>query len=509
MTENRHDQRLFWGCFAALVATSFGFIIRALVIDDWAMEFDLTETQKGEIFGVGLWPFAISIIFFSLIIDRIGYGRTMAFAFGCHIVSAIITITATGYGGLWVGQFVVALGNGAVEAVINPVVATMFVKDKTKWLNILHAGWPGGLVIGGLLVLIIVPGMSWQIKVGLIILPTIVYAIMLFGQKFPVQERVAAGVTHKDMLKEMGIIGALIAVSLIVFEVGNQFGFNLVTNLVLIALLTGVYGWYVKSLGRPLFIFLMLIMMPLATTELGTDSWVSDLMGPAMAEFGLKGGWVLVYTSFIMMVLRFCAGPIVHKFSPLGLLAICSLIAACGLVFLSVAATGWMILIAATLYGVGKTFFWPTMLGVVSERFPKGGAMTLNAMGGIGMLSVGIVGAVFLGHIQDDAIDKGLLAYDNENKTTLHAEFVTPADGIFGKYNALDGAKVGEASKDNQELIGDISAQAKKGALKTIAIFPIIMMVCFLGLILYFKSQGGYKAVDLGGEVKEGASTEA
>ncbi|MEM8712772.1 MAG: MFS transporter, partial [Planctomycetota bacterium] len=147
------DKLLFWACFIALIATAFGFIVRAMVIDDWAAEFQLSETQKGEIFGVGLWPFAISIVVFSLIIDRIGYGRAMVFAFVCHVASAIVTYFAQGYWSLWVGNFIVALGNGTVEAVINPVVATMFARNKTKWLNILHAGWPGGLVLGGLLTL--------------------------------------------------------------------------------------------------------------------------------------------------------------------------------------------------------------------------------------------------------------------------------------------------------------------------------------------------------------------
>ena len=126
---------------------------RAQIIGDWQTQFNLSETQKGELFGVGLWPFAISIVLFSLVIDKIGYGRAMIFAFLCHVSSAIITIFATGYWMLYVGTFVLALGNGTVEAVINPVVASMYSKEKTKWLNILHAGWPGGMVLGGILAL--------------------------------------------------------------------------------------------------------------------------------------------------------------------------------------------------------------------------------------------------------------------------------------------------------------------------------------------------------------------
>ena len=130
------DRLLFAGCFLALIATAFGFIVRAMLIDTWGVEFGLTQTQKGEIFGVGLWPFAISIILFSLVIDRVGYGKAMVFAFLCHVVSAWLTITAKDYDDLWLGTFIVALGNGTVEAVINPAVATMFRQEKTKWLNL-------------------------------------------------------------------------------------------------------------------------------------------------------------------------------------------------------------------------------------------------------------------------------------------------------------------------------------------------------------------------------------
>jgi len=110
----QNPQWLFWACFIALVATAFGFIIRTQIIGDWGVEFNLSETQKGELLGVGLWPFAISIVLFSFVIDKIGYGRAMVFAFVCHITSAILTIFANGYWMLYVGTFIVALGNGTV-----------------------------------------------------------------------------------------------------------------------------------------------------------------------------------------------------------------------------------------------------------------------------------------------------------------------------------------------------------------------------------------------------------
>ncbi len=494
------DKRLFWACFIALIATAFGFIVRALVIDDWAAEFNLTETQKGEIFGVGLWPFAISIVLFSLIIDKIGYGRAMVFAFLCHVVSAVVTIRAQGYWDLWIGNFIVALGNGTVEAVINPVVATMFVRNKTKWLNILHAGWPGGLVLGGLLTIALGTDTSWQIKVGLIFIPVVAYAIMMFGRTFPVNERVAAGVSFKAMLAEVGLLGALVVNYLMFAEVSKVFGWSDMTMWALIAVSTLGFGAYVQSIGNLLFVFLLLIMLPLATTELGVDSWITALMGPAMEEIGLQAGWVLVYTSFVMMVLRFNAGPIVHRISPLGLLAVSSVIAAVGLVTLS-SASGIMILVAATLYGLGKSFFWPTMLGVVAEQFPRGGALTLNAAGGVGMLGVGVVGAVFLGAIQDKQVSTDLASYDAANNTQLVEQYVTlDKESVLGAYTAVDPERVAAAPEKDQAAIEGIEAGAKKNALKTTAAFPVVMLFCYLLLILYFRSRGGYKAVELTSE---------
>ncbi len=489
----RRTSWLFWTCFIALVATSFGFIIRAQIIGDLGVHFNLSETQKGEILGVGLWPFALSIILFSLVIDKIGYGRSLAFAFICHVLSAIITIFATGYQMLYWGTFILALGNGAVEAVINPVVATIYPKDKTKWLNILHAGWPGGLVLGGLMALIMGPGADWRWKVGLIFIPAAFYGYMMIRAKFPVHERVKAGVPYKTMLQEVGIIGASIVVVIMIAEIGQIFNWTLALKIVISAVLIIGYGFYVRSFGRPLFILLLLIMLPLATTELGTDSWITELVTPVMAELGLQAGWILVYTAFIMMVLRFLAGPIVHRLSPLGLLVVCSAIAIVGLITLSKAA-GIMIFVAATIYALGKTFFWPTMLGIAAERFPKGGALTLNAIGGMGMLSVGVFGAVFLGNIQDKQIDRELF----QQNPAVHAKVVAEEkSSVFGKYKPLDQDKLVALESNDQLAVETIKTSAKKNALLTVAIFPAIMLICYITLILYFRSKGGYKAEEL------------
>lgn len=513
----RNEKLLFWACFASIVATAFGFIVRSQIVGDWARDYHLSATQVGSINGVGLWPFAISIVIFSLIIDKIGYGLAMGFAFLCHVSSAILTILvpmltkgddAQAYNLLYFSTFILALGNGTVEAVANPVVANLFPREKTKYLNMLHAGWPGGLVLGGIIA-ISMGKVGWQYKVGLIFLPVVTYAVLMLGRRFPISERVTAGVSFKAMLKEVGVIGSAIILAMIVRQIGDVFALPLAAQIGLWAALVLAYGFYVNfAPGQPMFILLMLIMIPLATTELGTDSWITPLMEPETVKLGrsmgltgveLSGGWVLVYTSLIMLVLRFFAGPIVHKLSPLGLLAAASVIAACGLMFLS-ASTGLTIILAATLYGLGKAFFWPTMLGVAAEQFPKGGALTLNTLGGLGMLAVGVLGAPFQGFIQDTKVDKDLAAKD----PVVYEKVINPAKGsIFGQYRAVDEDKVKALPEEGKAEVTAIQDASKRNVLVVTAIFPCLMLVCYLGLIAYFRTRGGYKPQIIIGEKEE------
>ncbi|HMN46016.1 MAG TPA: MFS transporter [Povalibacter sp.] len=495
-TQPTHNT-LFITCFAALVATSFCFVLRAFVVDDWGHEFNLSATQKGELLGVGLWPFSISIVLLSLLIDRVGFRAVLWVAVACHLIGTTTTLLATGYWSLYVGTFVLALGNGAVEAAVNPLIATAYRHDKTKWLNMLHAGWPGGLVLGGLLALAQGGGVDWRWKIGLVIVPVIVYSILLLRQRFPVSERVAAGVSYREMLAEAGYVSALIVAALIVIEVGRVFDWSLLLQGLLIVAATAFYAWYTRSPGRALFIIMLIIMMPLATTELGTDSWITSLLEPEVVSMGLQPGWVLVYTSALMLVLRLFAGPLVHRFSPLGLLALCSAIAAVGLYGLS-QATGVAVLLAATIYGIGKSFFWPTSIGFVAEQFPKGGAVTMNVLAGVGMLGVGIVGSVLLGTIQDRAIGHSLAAHDAQHATQLHATYFTSEKtGVFGRYLALDEAKVNASDAQTRAVVDAVVAGSKKTALKSVAVLPLIMLAAYLLLLLYFRRQGGYRAVAL------------
>ena len=533
------SQLMFWGCFIALITTAFAFISRAFMINTpemWPADFGLDNVQAQTLFGHGIWPFAISIILFSFIIDQIGYRVAMIFSFVCYAVyaalalyaysivnavglegDALIAAQASGYQILVWGSIILGLGNGTVEAFINPVVATMFNKEKTKWLNILHAGWPGGLVLGGLITL----GLGqyalddWRLLIYIIAIPAVVYLFMLIGAKFPVNERVSQGATYKEMLGEFGAVGCLIAAYLIFWQLAavgaaplgldaEMFGgFNMAQVIAMVAIVASVigYGIYCQSLGRPLMIFLCLVMIPLATTELGTDAAITGIMEEPMKASGYSPLWVLIYTSAIMCVLRFFAGPVVKALTPLGLLACCAALAIVGLYCLSFTQTFFAIFAAATLYGIAKTYFWPTTLGVVAEQFPKGGALTLNAIAGIGMLAVGIVGGPLIGKMQEDSAQVAVV----EQKTDAVYQSVSKVDKYFlGAYKAIDADKVKQLPKAEEKEVNEIITTAKQGALAKIAVFPAIMLLCYLGLLAYFKSKGGYKPATIDGRPPEG-----
>ena len=240
----RNDKIVFWGCFIALVTTSFAFFSRLYLCNTrFPADFGLEKGAAGSLAGAGIWPFAISIILFSLIIDRIGYKVAMFFSFACYAVYMALAALAyneiqnvppeqlkdaqaRGYKLLYWGSVILGLGNGTVEAFINPVVATMFNKAKTKWLNILHAGWPGGLVLGGIITIALADVAAkgdWRIVIGIIAVPAVIYLAMLSFARFPVNEREQAGVSYRSMLAELGAFGALIAFGLIGMELANQF----------------------------------------------------------------------------------------------------------------------------------------------------------------------------------------------------------------------------------------------------------------------------------------------
>jgi len=501
-TSSQPDMKLFWACFVALVATSFVFGVRANTIGLLQDGFNLSEQQKGSINGAGMWPFAISIIFFSLIIDYVGYKTVALFAIICHTVSLVLTLRASGYQDFYWSTLLVAVANGTVESFINPVVATVFNKQKAKWLNILHAGWPAGLALGALFCGLLPEtklffGAVWQFRFALCFIPVVIYALLILPRTFPVNERVAAGVSYRDMLKEVGAIGFFMITALVAPAMAQMLNQEASWTVVfIIAAVVGVLaGLYTRSLGNWLFLVVLVVIGPLATTELGTDGWMPELLKLSGPDFPNFATWIFVYVSVIMTVLRFYAGPIVHRFSAIGLLVVSSVIAIIGLLLLS-NATGWAILGAATIYALGKTFLWSTTLGLTSEQFPKGGALTLNGVSAVGVLFLGVLGSPYIGYKQDLDMEKRLTSTEH---TALYAQVKGESKpGIFGSAPTLDQEKIKALPTELSKELEVVQAASKRSVFTTIAILPSFMLVCYVGLLLWFRSRGGYKPVEIG-----------
>lgn len=495
------DMKLFWACFIALVATSFVFGVRANTIGELQDSFNLSESQKGAINGAGMWPFALSIIFFSFIIDRIGYKTVALFAIVCHLVSLVLTLRASGFQDFYWSTLLVAVANGTVESFINPVVATVFNKQKAKWLNILHAGWPAGLALGALFCALLPEtklffSAVWQFRFALCFIPVVLYALLILPRSFPVNERVAAGVSYRDMLREVGAVGFFMIGSLVYFAVMQMAGqeATLRTSLIAGAVVGIAAGAYTHSLGNWLFIVVLITIGPLATTELGTDGWMPDLLKLSGPDFPNFATWIFVYVSVIMTVLRFYAGPIVHRLSPIGLLVFGALISVIGLNFLS-HATGWTILAASTVYAFGKTFLWSTTLGLTSEQFPKGGALTLNGVSAVGVLFLGVLGSPYIGYKQDLDLDKRL---NSPAHQALYAEVkAAPKMSIFGPAPTLDQDKIKALPAAQQKELEEAQAANKRSIFTTISLLPSFMLFCYLGMFLYFHHRGGYRPIAL------------
>ncbi|MBC8114929.1 MAG: MFS transporter [Candidatus Saccharimonas sp.] len=493
-------QRLLWAGFMAILAAGMGFSIRGGILGQWATEFGFTMSELGTITGGGLTGAGIIILIGAFMADKVGYGKLMALAFVTHFASAVLTLAAgaafaaggkdAAFQCLYWGMFLFAIGNGICEAVVNPLVATLFPGNKTHYLNILHAGWPGGLIIGGLVSYFMNPDnekpVAWQIQMSLFLLPVILYGVMLLAQRFPKSEASEAGVSYGEMFAQ---------------------------------------------LFAPLMIVLLLIHALVGYVELGTDSWIAKITG-AIMESPQKGLMLFVYTSGLMFALRFFAGPIVHRISPLGLLFVSGILGFVGLQLLGNADSVALCIVAATIYSCGKTFLWPTMLAVASERFPKGGAITIGAIGGMGMLSAGLLGTPGIGFKQDYFASAQL----KETAPAVYDRYKAANENSFVGFKTvgLDGAKVGVLEDGGKELAraGEIlkkdgktdaqhdalaawwadattSATEDKKSVQTAGLHggrmaltltsyvPLVMAVLYLLLILYFKAIGGYKAVHL------------
>ncbi|WP_027077429.1 MFS transporter [Maribacter antarcticus] len=492
--------RLLFASFFTILAAGVGFAVRGAILIDWGNQFGFTMTELGSITGGGFVGFGVIIILFSLIVDRVGYKPLLVLAFIIHFLSLIVTVVTVfvfdamgkeaAYWCLFSGTFLFAVGNGICESVINPLVANLFPKEKTHYLNILHAGWPGGMILGGLLTIAFHGLVPWEVLMSFFLIPVLIYGFVIFKEKFPVSETIAAGIRYKEMFRQF---------------------------------------------ASPVLIGLLFLMVLVGYVELGTDSWIQNITGNILQN-PTKGVLLFIYASALMFVLRFFAGPIVERISPLGLLFVCSIFGAVGLYILGNSTTGLVMVFAVTIYGIAKSFFWPTMLGVVGERFPKGGAVTMGILGGVGMLSAGLLGGPGIGYKQDYFASKKI---EIESKDTYDRYKADDENSFlfFEPIKGLDGSKVAILKSDGDQLASDIERWESTGnelesnenlsalsqwwnlakthvdedlapveqagfygagrALVSTAVLPVVMAIGYLILILYFKKRGGYTQVEL------------
>ena len=383
--ENINKNKLFLASCLALITTSMTFAIRAKLETVFGPEgVGLTLEQLGYAFAPAFFGFTIAMIIGGPLVDFLGIKKITWIAFFTHAIGIALTIMADSMTSLFIATLFVGIGNGMVEAALNPLVASMYPDSKTNMLNRFHVWFPGGIVIGSLVAWLVmaVMGLSWQVMVATLFIPLIIYGIMFFGQKFPVTERVQLGISNKKMF---------------------------------------------KSILNPLFLFMMLCMFLTAASELGTTQRIESLLKTSVAVPLL----VLAFINGIMALGRLSAGQVVHKLSPSGMLLYSAIFTFIGLWLLTI-TSGGMTFVAAAVFAVGVTFFWPTMLGFVAEYLPETGALGLSIMGGAGMFSVSIVLPI-MGKLMDDA-------------------------------NATE-------------------------ALRTMSILPAILIVAFLGLNIYMKKR--------------------
>lgn len=340
--------RLFLASCMALVVTSMTFAIRAGMLGKLGVDFGLNNTELAQIAGMAFLGFPVATTLGGLFVDAVGMKRLMWLTFAAHLLGLLLTIFAGGYWTLMISTFLVGFANGMVEAVCNPLIASMYTTDKTAMLNKFHVWFPGGIVIGSLLsTAMTAMGLGWQLQVAAILIPTLIYAYLFFGEEFPQTERVTSGVTMSEML---------------------------------------------SACASPMFLLMAACMFLTANTELSTTQWVEKLLGGAGANPML----ILALVTGLMAVGRYFGGPLIHRLNPLGILLMSSIISVVGLFFLQ-HATGMAVYGAAIVFALGVCYFWPTMLGYVSETMPKTGAMGLSLMGGAGMFGNWAYQTFFIG----------------------------------------------------------------------------------------------------------------
>jgi len=332
--------RLFYGSCFALITTAFSFSLRAGILPELGEAFDLTAKQLGEINSMWFFGFPIAMIIGGLTYHTIGPKKIMQFAFFAHTLGIILTIYSGGYWGLILSTLLIGLGNGCTEAACNPMIADSATgKKMNTLLNRFHMWFPGGLVLGSLISYFMTnANLGWQAQIWIILVPTLIYAFIFFGQKFP-KPRVQEAATLKGNLKAM---------------------------------------------GSPIFLFIALCMAFTAISEFGPTQWATLVLDKSGAEPLL----IMALIFGIMAVGRYFGGEFVHKFDQTGVLLGSAVFTAIGIYLLSM-LTGSTVYLGAVVFALGVCFFWPNMIGFVAEKIPKSGALGMSVVGAIGMFFTG------------------------------------------------------------------------------------------------------------------------
>jgi len=330
--------RLFYGSCFALITTAFSFSIRAGILPQLATTFDLSATQLGVINSMWFYGFPISMVIGGIFYHQIGPKRIMMFAFFAHTIGILLTIYSGGYTGLLISTLFIGLGNGCTEAACNPMIADSYQgKQMNTQLNRFHMWFPGGIVIGSLVSLAMTKmDLGWDAQIWIILIPTLIYAYLFYGQTFPKPQ----------------------------VQASNSLANNL------------------KAMATPLFLYIAICMTFTAISEFGPQQWT----GIILASSGAEPMLILALVTGLMAVGRFFGGPIVAKFDQTGVLLGSAVLATIG-IFLFSTQTGPMAYVAAIFFALGVCYFWPNMIGFVAEKIPLSGALGMSIVGGLGMLS--------------------------------------------------------------------------------------------------------------------------
>lgn len=409
-----NPSRLFIASCLALLVTSLTFAIRAKIEGVFSTDYHLSAEEIGWAFGPAFWGFTLATFLGGLVIDVVKTHRFIWLAFASHLVGLSALLLADDKITLFVANLIIGFGNGSVEAACNPLVATIFPKEKSRMLNRFHVWFPGGIVIGGLLSWVVMTqwNLSWQLLTSLLFIPLAIYGYLFFGQAIPETERVATGVTYRDMFKNLAApVTILVLVSLMILSAsvpGMQLDFssNLPYMLLGVVVVSVVVEGRLVNKVTLLFPLMLLAMFLTASTELGTNQWINALLENA----GIDPMIILVVVTGIMAVGRYFAGPIIHRFNPSGVLLGSAVLSVAGLYLLSSAVGPAMTLGAAVLFAIGVCYFWPTMLGFVSEYIPGAGALGLSVIGGAGMVATSMVLPI-MGRSIDNAGPQATLKY--------------------------------------------------------------------------------------------------